>query len=252
MDEATMETLVRRLDRLERENRRLKAVGVVALAVMAAVGLMGQATATKVAKVVEAEEFVLRDDSGTARARLGLEMFSDSVGLTLTDRDGRKRLSLGVNDHGSPWVQLIGGTVDFFGGTVQLIGGTAESPWLLTLVDANGNKRMGLGAAPSGSPVLFLGDEEGSFVVSLGPKGPRLELSRSDTAFKSINPPPVIFKTPIVDEPPPSRLALSVTSSGLSLTDQFGIVRARFSLSPDGSPEVKLFKDSKETIWSAP
>ncbi len=42
MNEPTMETLARRVDRVERENRRLKQAGHVAIAVIAAVVLMGQ------------------------------------------------------------------------------------------------------------------------------------------------------------------------------------------------------------------
>jgi len=43
MNEPTMETLTRRLDRVERENRWLKRAGVVALAVIAAVMLVAMA-----------------------------------------------------------------------------------------------------------------------------------------------------------------------------------------------------------------
>jgi len=49
MNNPTMETLARRLERVERENWRMKRVGVVALALIAAVVLMGQATARSVA-----------------------------------------------------------------------------------------------------------------------------------------------------------------------------------------------------------
>ncbi len=48
MNEPTMETLARRLDRVERENRWLKQAGVVALAVIVAVVLMGCSGVTKV------------------------------------------------------------------------------------------------------------------------------------------------------------------------------------------------------------
>ena len=68
MNEPTMETLARRLDKVERENRWLKLAGVVAVAVIAAVVLMGQATPSKVAKVIEAEKFVLKDIHGKVRA----------------------------------------------------------------------------------------------------------------------------------------------------------------------------------------
>ena len=70
MNEPTMETLARRLYKVEWENRRLKLAGVVALAVIAAVVLMGQATESKVVKVIEAEKFVLRDGQGRQRAEL--------------------------------------------------------------------------------------------------------------------------------------------------------------------------------------
>ncbi len=70
MNDPTMETLSRRLDKVEWENRRLKLAGVVALTVIAAVVLMGQATESKVVKVIEAEKFVLRDGQGRQRAEL--------------------------------------------------------------------------------------------------------------------------------------------------------------------------------------
>ena len=249
MTEPTMDTLARRVDKVERENRWLKQAGVVALAVIAAVVLMGQATATKVAKVVEAEEFVLKDASGTVRSRL--EVWEDTVSLTLHDRNGNERLSLGVKDDGSPWVRLFGGTVDLLGGTLQLGPSTAKSPWLLTVRESIGKRSMGL-AASKGSPILFLGGEKGSFVVRMSPKGPRVELSTSDDfGFRNISPPRPIYKTPIVDEPWPSGLALSATPSGLFLK-QFDTVRAQLSLSDNGSPEVKLFKLNKKVIWSAP
>ncbi len=47
MNEPTIETLTRRLDKVERENRRMKQAGVVALVVIAAVVLMEQAMGGK-------------------------------------------------------------------------------------------------------------------------------------------------------------------------------------------------------------
>ncbi len=65
MGGATMETLLRRLDRLERENRRLKRAGILVLAVIAAVALMGvHEPPTEIHDVVEAKRFVVRDKSG--------------------------------------------------------------------------------------------------------------------------------------------------------------------------------------------
>ena len=71
MNEPTMDKLVQRLDRLERENRRLKRIGAFVLGAIAAVVIMGQATASKVPKVIEAQEFVLKDSNGGVRGVLG-------------------------------------------------------------------------------------------------------------------------------------------------------------------------------------
>ena len=79
MNQPTMETVVRRLDRVERENRRMKQAGAVALAVIGAVVLMGQAT--KVPKWVEAEKFIIRDANGKLRGELGMQ--GELPGLSL-------------------------------------------------------------------------------------------------------------------------------------------------------------------------
>jgi hypothetical protein len=69
MSGATLNMLTRRLDRLERENRRLKLTVALGVLVLAAVALMGQAKSPAVSKVVEAEQFVLRDAGGLIRGR---------------------------------------------------------------------------------------------------------------------------------------------------------------------------------------
>jgi hypothetical protein len=56
-----------RLLRLEAQNRRLKQLGALALIVVSLMVVMGQAPSKK---IVEANEFILRDDSGNIRARL--------------------------------------------------------------------------------------------------------------------------------------------------------------------------------------
>jgi len=64
---ASLEDLQERVVRLERQNRRFKQLGVAALIVPALLLLLGEAPSKK---TVEANEFVLRDDSGNIRARL--------------------------------------------------------------------------------------------------------------------------------------------------------------------------------------
>jgi hypothetical protein len=72
MDEQTpgLGAIVSRLERVERENRRLRQAGLVALLVAVAVVLMGQG---RPRRTVEAERFVLKDESGKVRAELFME-----------------------------------------------------------------------------------------------------------------------------------------------------------------------------------
>ena len=59
-----------RIARLETQNLRFKRFGTVGLIVVACLVVMGQAAPSK--KTVEANEFILREDSGNIRARLFL------------------------------------------------------------------------------------------------------------------------------------------------------------------------------------
>ena len=101
MNEPTMETLARRLDRVERENRRLKKAGVAILAGIAALVLMGHVVGEK---VVAAERFVLLDSSGQPRAVLAVA--KGGSGLYLYDNKGKLRAG------------LVGGTADETGLTL--------------------------------------------------------------------------------------------------------------------------------------
>ncbi|MFQ5988961.1 MAG: hypothetical protein ACE5K9_03490 [Candidatus Methylomirabilales bacterium] len=108
MNEQTMETLARRLDKVERENRLMKQVGVVALAVIAALVLMGQAARKtappgKPGKIVGAEQFIVHDARGGVRAELGT-LPNGTVRLVLYDRGnpGETRIILSAGPESSP------------------------------------------------------------------------------------------------------------------------------------------------------
>ncbi|OFV99187.1 MAG: hypothetical protein A3F68_00590 [Acidobacteria bacterium RIFCSPLOWO2_12_FULL_54_10] len=86
-------SLASRVEKLERQNRRMKQAATAACILVAAVIFLGQSPAP--GRSVEAQEFVLTDSNGTARARLGLR--SDVPGLILYDESGEKaRAFLGV------------------------------------------------------------------------------------------------------------------------------------------------------------
>ncbi len=108
MNEPSMEVIRQRLSHLERENRRFKYGGVLLLIVIAALIMMGQAKPSKVAKVIEAERFVLKDDEGKVRATLGFDKseFSHKMGFTLYSESGERRMWQGVRDK-RQWVGQI-------------------------------------------------------------------------------------------------------------------------------------------------
>ena len=178
MNAPTMETLARRLDQVEQENRRLKQAGVVVLAVIAAVVLMGQATKGKVAKVVEAEKFVLRDADGKGRARLE-SLPSGLVRLALLDKDENIQSVLGVGV-GRPSLVLAGRnnktilTTSFLsvsgkGGksrlTLAVLPSGAQS---LVLTDNTARTRAELAIEVDGSPTFGLFDRTGTARAVLG------------------------------------------------------------------------------------
>jgi len=112
MEQPTMESLGQRLDRVERQNQRLMRIGAVALAVIVAVVLMGQATGGKVAKVVEAEKFVLKDKDGKVHAIFGLvvdpSVFMDHTvaHLSFYDKQSKPRIKLALDRDGTPELLL--------------------------------------------------------------------------------------------------------------------------------------------------
>ena len=83
---ATLSGILHRLARAEKENRRMKRAGLLVLVLAGSAMLMSQAQPKS--RIVEAEEFHVRDANGEIRARL------DSTGLVLRDPNGPIRAYL--------------------------------------------------------------------------------------------------------------------------------------------------------------
>jgi hypothetical protein len=84
-----------RLERLERENRRMKKIGIVAIVFASVLFISGQA---KTNRVVEANEFVLKDGNGRARARLGI--IQGQAELFFSSLSGESDVLLGTDPNG--------------------------------------------------------------------------------------------------------------------------------------------------------
>jgi hypothetical protein len=82
-----LHAIMARLERVEKENRRLKLAGIMFLLVTCAVVVTGQSQTNR---TLEAERFVLKDQSGKIRAELSTENGLQSS-LKFYDETGKKR-----------------------------------------------------------------------------------------------------------------------------------------------------------------
>lgn len=153
MSEPTMDVLVRRLDRVERENRRWQWIATITIAVIGAVLLVGQAPPRKIAKVLEAERFVLRDADGTSRAELG--MLEGASILLLNDEDGMPGVALSVVPNGPRKVSLL----DKNGKTRSVLTARADGDSGLRLFDKNRAHRASLDVMADGRAILRLANQ---------------------------------------------------------------------------------------------
>jgi hypothetical protein len=107
MNEPPEDQLMTRLEGLERENRRIKCIGGAALFGIVALLVMGQSKPDQIAKVIDAERFVVRDTSGAVRAVLGVNP-DGNMGLEVRDRNGKAGVTLGMGANGNPALRLDG------------------------------------------------------------------------------------------------------------------------------------------------
>jgi hypothetical protein len=138
----SLEDLQDRLLRLERQNRRFKQLGAVMLAIAAVIVVMGQAPAKK---TVEANEFILRDDSGNVRAKLSMVIPAGaapgspvSPQLALIDDKGKERVKLDGNYY-TPGLSLYDSQSRYRGFFGEVLGSD-----MLFLQDENRNLKSRL------------------------------------------------------------------------------------------------------------
>jgi hypothetical protein len=134
--ESSLEALANRVAKLEVQNRRLRKTGIALLIVAAAVIVMGQAPTRK---VIEANEFVLKDADGKTRAWLGIEQTVAQLGVYGPEGKQQGFMHIGSGPYG---------------------------PFII-LGDGHGKRRASLDLQSGDNPTLFFQDASGSTTASL-------------------------------------------------------------------------------------
>jgi hypothetical protein len=160
----SLHALAERVAKLEAQNRRLKQAGIAALVLASAAVLMGQ---KQTSRVLEANEFHLKDADGYVRARLSTDAANRPI-LSLLDAKGVPVASLGGGRE--PFLVLfrqeandqirLGANTAFFGlglyqkeirAGLSMQSGTPR----LDLFDGSGNAQATVVARPTGSSLLL-------------------------------------------------------------------------------------------------
>ena len=157
--------IVERLDRLERQNRRFKLVGATLVFFALSVPLiMGQARTTR---VLEANEFVLRDTTGKIRARLGIGV----TGMQLPSNAPADLASLELYDPASkPMARLMAATNE---GAFNLGPSSPGMPGIGMSVNSRGATQVFSAGTQLTQRTMYLNaDPAGTNIILSSPAGP--------------------------------------------------------------------------------
>lgn len=178
-----LHALAERVAKLEAQNRRLKQAGIAALVLASAAVLMGQ---TQTRRVLEANEFHLKDADGSVRARLSTDAANRPI-LSLLDAKGGPVASLGGGRQ--PFLVLfrpetneqirLGANTAFFGLGLyekEIRAGLAvrDSTPGLDLFDESGTAQATIVARPTGSRSYLNAEING--VAATSEPGPRHQI----------------------------------------------------------------------------
>lgn len=149
-----LEQLEQSVAELKRQNRRYRLVSSFVAVLAVTLVIMGQSSANKPAKIIEAEKFVLRDKDGVVRGLLQSE--KRMAAFVLADETGKAVIELGAKDNGATGLVFADGS-----GTTRVALGVKDgnSPDF-GLLDAHGTLRVAMGIDPAGNPALVMYDEK--------------------------------------------------------------------------------------------
>jgi len=146
-DQPDLQSIIQRLQRVERQNRQLKCACLLIATLICSLLLMGQARPNR---VIEAEKFVLKDETGLVRAQIGT--FEGNAVFTLWGPKGSKTkgtmAEIGAGPTGS-FMYLFDEQAN--GLMLSALSGNES----LKISDKNGSDLLSLFASGSGGSLFF-------------------------------------------------------------------------------------------------
>lgn len=141
-------------NRMKRRLRLLQFIGTVTLIVISVTAMAG--ALFRESKVIEADQFIIRDDRGTIRISLSITEDGEPL-LEFLDARQNVRMSLGETKNGTPGIAIYDESYTKRSGYGMMDDGTAA----LGFLNKDGDYRMGLGVRANGYASLDFRDESG-------------------------------------------------------------------------------------------
>ena len=160
MDHGRLEELGQRVTKIERENRQLRLVVGGFLAILALFFLTGITFHDH--KVVEAEQFIIKDHDGIVRGSFGLVASTEMPSLVLYDKEANANVLLHLREDGAPGFWLY--NKDRIRTTLGVWGDRT----LLEIFDKKNKPRLVLGVSDKGEPGLEFYGPRGKIRTVLG------------------------------------------------------------------------------------
>jgi hypothetical protein len=271
--DSTLQALAQRVAKLEAQNRRFRKAVMAALVAASAAALMGQA---QTSRTLEANEFVLKDNSGTVRARLSVDTTNGPILTFYRDRihisaslAGGDEPSLTLFRAGTDEQVQLGANRTFNGLGLyekEIRAGLSVqngNPGL-ELYDESGKPRVAIEAAKnsdfivlggtrsneSGKPGVYLEASKDGDLILLGPTGSKESSAFTNSGFGMWGN-TGRFGVDLGEEGP--RIHLDDNegySTTLGRTDLVSPTSGRKERTPAAS--VVLFGKNQKVLWSAP
>jgi hypothetical protein len=158
-----VKSLCIRVERLEKQNRRMKRTGVVAILSAVVLLVSGQAKVDN-KKTIEANEFVLKDENGAVRAKLGMGFvfpLKDAPGLVLYNEGGHERAAVAASEEQALIRLSSSGSITSSTSSSMWAGVPGKDGSGVGVTGPSGVIRMNLDGVVYSGPQIGLQDKEG-------------------------------------------------------------------------------------------